>query len=671
MRTPRTSLARLALLPALSLLVLPQCRRGAQTGQPSPTSAAPTRAPAPAPSGPAAPGACEGIPVSELIRVDQFGYRPEDGKVAVLTDPVEGWNKGQKLEPGSQYEVRAWAGGAVALTGAPKVWNNGAVEKSSGDRGAWFDFSAVKAPGSYCVVDVERRVRSYRFDVRADVYKDVLRAVFKVFYFQRANVEKKKPYACVGDKCWLAAADYVGPKQDREARSVKDRDNAKTARDLTGGWWDAGDVDKYVTFAGPPVHQLLSAYSERPRTFGDDWNIPESGNKIPDVLDELKVELDWLMKMQPSDLDGAVLLKLGAVDNGDPIPEKSTFPRFYYPDPCSSASIAAAGMFSHAALVLRDVPELKAYAEELQTRAVRAWAAYQKMPHSDACDDGTIKAGDADKSLNEQEQMSVVAATYLFALTGEASYGDAFAKSFRVTRPMVEDRWSSYDPEQGDALLFYTTLPKANADIKKQILERKQSQAKSVDIYPQLGKPELDLYRGYMRDDSFHWGHNMVRANVGNTNLDLVQLGLVKGDAAKPYLERAEDLVHYFQGVNPLGLVYLTNMSAYGAEKSATQIFHTWFRDGDPVYDEAGVSKLGPPPGYVPGGPNAQYCRDQDPSQTRCSTSRLRQQPLQKAYLDFNTGWAPGVEHDRSWEITEPGIYYQASYLKLLSKFVD
>jgi hypothetical protein len=51
--------------------------------------------------------------------------------------------------------------------------------------------------------------------------------------------------------------------------------------------------------------------------------------------------------------------------------------------------------------------------------------------------------------------------------------------------------------------------------------------------------------------------------------------------------------------------------------------------------------------------------------------SRLSKQPAQKAYLDFNTAWDPPQEHDKSWEITEPGIYYQASYVRLASKFVD
>src|SRR5262249_58046660 len=67
------------------------------------------------------------------------------------------------------------------------------------------------------------------------------------------------------------------------ARSVRDRDNPKTARDLSGGWWDAGDTDKYVTFTMDPVNQLLTAYQEKPRPFTDDYNIPQSKNGIPDL----------------------------------------------------------------------------------------------------------------------------------------------------------------------------------------------------------------------------------------------------------------------------------------------------------------------------------------------------------------------------------------------------
>ncbi len=638
----------------------------AKAGSP-PASGAPTRAKPRLATGPFV--SCDKAPLNELIRIDQFGYLPTAQKVAVLVDPVQGWNAGEELQPGKSYEVRSWNDGKLVFSGAPKLWNQGAVEKSSGDRGYWFDFSGLTAEGSYCIVDHDGGFRSHRFQIGHAVYRNVLRAAAKVFYFQRANFPKQKPFACAGDKCWLASADYLGPGQDIEAHSVKDRGNAKTARDLSGGWWDAGDTNKYVTFAQPVVHQLLTAYTEKPAVFGDDFGIPESGNGVPDILDEVKIELDWIKKMQPADLNGGVLLKVGNVEHGDPIPEKSKFPRFYYPEPCSSSTVIAAGIFAHAALVLREVKGLNTYAEELRSRATRAWGYFRDHPRNSNCDDQTIKSGDADKSAVEQEQASVVAAIYLFALTGESPYGETIVKSYTATRPMQEDRWSSYDPEQGEGLLFYAALPKADPAVKAAILERKLSQARSTDIYAK--SLELDLYRAYMRDDSFHWGHNMVSANVGNTNYDLVQFGLVKPEETTPFIERAAGLLHGFHGVNPLGIVYLTNMYAYGAARSVNQIFHTWFRDGDPSYDDAKASRLGPPPGYVPGGPNAQYCVGQDPAQNKCASSRLRQQPPQKAYLDFNTGWNPKLEHDRSWEITEPGIYYQASYVKLVSKFVE
>jgi hypothetical protein len=589
--------------------------------------------------------------------------------VAVLTDPVEGWNADQELKAGSLYEVRSWSDGKLVFSGKPQLWNNGVVQKSSGDRGWWLDFSTLRSEGSYCLVDREGGFRSYRFDIARGVYRPVLRAALKVFYFQRANYAKQKPFACVGDKCWVTGVDYAGPGQDKEARSVRDRGNAATARDLSGGWWDAGDVNKYVTFAQAALHQLLTAYSDRHAAFGDDFGIPESGNGIPDVLDEVKVELDWYRRMQAPDLNGGVLPKLGNVDFGDPIPDKSRLPRYYYPEPCSSATVSVAGVFAHAALLMRDVPQLQAYATELTQRAKRAWTHFLQHPRNANCDDQTIKAGDSDKGLPEQEQAAVVAAIYLFALTGGAEYASQISHSFKLTRPMQEDRWSAYEPEQGDALLFYTTLANADPAVKAAILERKTSQAASVEIYGM--RPELDLYRAYMREDSFHWGHNMIVADVGNTNYDLVQLGTLHGAAATSAIDRAEGLLHSFHGVNPLGIVYLTNMYAYGAESSANEIFHIWFRDGDPDYDNAKTSRLGPAPGYVPGGPNHQYCAGQDPSQNKCASSRLRQQPTQKAYLDFNTAWDPQNEHDRSWEITEPGIYYQSAYVKLVSKFVE
>ena len=602
--------------------------------------------------------------VNPLIFIDQFGYLPDHGKVAVAASPVRGWNAGQSYQPSPALEVRRYRDGQVVFSGPAVPWNNAAVDAASGDRGYWFDFSALRDAGTYVVYDPKQRTRSYPFAIGDDVYRGVLRAALRAFYFNRANIEKRAPYACVGPKCWTLPRNYMGAGQDGEARSVRAPNDARTAKDLSGGWWDAGDVNKYVTFARSPVHQLLTAYWERSQAFGDDFGIPESGNGIPDVLDELRVELSWLEKMQDEG-SGGVLLKMGALAPDLTTPDRSRAKHFYYPDLCSSSTVTAAGMFAHAALLFRDVPELMSYGEELRARAVRAFDYYSGHPRRDDCDDGSVTGGDADRTLAEQSQDAVVAAVYLFALTGGARYDDVVVRDYAQSRPFQDERWSAYDPEQGDALLFYAALSNANALVRAAVLERKQKLAASVDIFG--FRPEMDLYRAYLRPDSYHWGSNMVRANYGNTNFDLLQFRLAEPASTSAYQERVDGLLHHFHGVNPLGLVFLSNMAAYGAEKSVTELFHAWFRDGHEDWDSSEQSKLGPAPGYVPGGPNLHYCED---AKAACSHSELKRQPAGKAYRDFNTGWEPSAQYDRSWELSEPGIYYQASYVKLLSKFV-
>jgi hypothetical protein len=490
-----------------------------------------------------------------------------------------------------------------------------------------------------------------------------------MYYFNRANFEKKPPYSCVGKRCWSSGVDYLGPGQDGEARSVRAKDDGKTARDLRGGWWDAGDTNKYVTFSSDPVHQLLTAFEEHPQPFTDDFGIPESGNGVPDLLDELWVELGWLERMQPPDLQGGALIKVGVVEYGEPLPDQSKLPRFYYPGACSSATIALAGELAHAALVLRKVQHFAREIPNLTQRAENAFRHFTTHPKSDACDDGTIKAGDADRTLAQQAGDAVVAAVYLFALTGDQQYDEVVRRDFQLTRPFQDDRWSVYDPAQGDALLAYAALTNADAETKRAILERKRAGFATADFYGM--KPDLDLYRAYMRKDSYHWGSNNPRAGFGNTNYNAITYGLVPEGERASFIERAAGILHSFHGVNPMGLVYLSNLYADGGDACADEMFHNWFRDKDPKWDNARTSELGPAPGYVTGGPNHSFCDGQDPKEHACAKSPVRSMPLGKAYVDTNTGWEPENPYDKSWELTEPAIYYQASYVRLVSKFVD
>ncbi len=607
------------------------------------------------------------VPENRYIVVNQFGYRPDMKKIAILVDPQQGWNANDEYIPGNTLELRRFEDGAKVMSGKPERWMNGLTQPNAGDSGLWFDFSQVTEPGSYFIFDRKNSARSVAFDINKDVYRDVLKAAVRMFYFNRANFAKEKPFACVGGKCWLEGVDYVGPGQDKEAHSVLDRNNDKTIRDLSGGWWDAGDTDKYTTFTYSAMHQLLSAYEGNPTPFTDDYNIPESGNGLPDLIDEVKYELDFLKKMQASDLGGGALLKIGNIEFGDPMPAESKFKRYYYPAPCSSATITVAGVFAHASLTLSKFDTLKDYAEDLRKRALSAWAHYAGHPKSDACDDGTIKSGDADVKLDEQDARGVVAAVYLYALTGDRQFNAFIEKNRGLTRPFKEDTWSLYEAPEGDAFLFYTTLPNADPELKKAILDRKLSKWETADIFGM--KPDKDLYRAFMPDYSYHWGSNQPRANVGNTNYDMVQYKLVSGEQAESARDRAAGMLNSFHGVNPMQLVYLTQMGAYGAERSCNEIFHTWFRDGDKRWDSAKDSEFGPAPGYVPGGPNKSYCEnDKD---HKCHNSEFRKQPAQKAYLDFNTAFEPGRDYDMSWAVTEPAIYYQAAYVKLLSKFID
>ena len=580
--------------------------------------------------------------IQKNIKVDQFGYRPGDLKVAVIADPKLGYNSNESFTPGQIYEVRRWDNDKVVFTGNIVEWNKGAVDFTSGDKGWWFDFSKVNEEGDYYIYDQQEKVGSYKFRIATDMYKNLLKTAMRVFYYQRINEPKVKPYA---EEPWIDDAAFIGPGQDKEALYVNDKKNKSLARDLSGGWMDAGDFNKYITFADSPVNMLLTAYEQNPEVFSDDYNIPESGNGLPDIIDEIKYELDWVKKMQLD--DGGLLIKMGNIDYNIGAPPSADRRSRYYGPECSSSSIAAAGMFAHAAAVFSGFPALADYAKDLEKRAVKAWEWYHNNPRSVDCDNGEIKAGDADCNLDRQDEMEVVSAIYLFALTGESKYNDVVKNNFYVTTPFYNSYLFLYFSHQGDALLYYTTIPGADEKTKQAILSQREKQGMHLDLYQFL--PMDDLYMAFIPRALYTWGSNNPRAALGSTNYDLITYKLDTLHSTK-YLKRALGILHYFHGVNPLGIVYLSNMYKDGAEYCADKIWHDWFQNGT-KWDG------NPAPGYVTGGPNFEY---------NGNLKKLSVQPLQKCYLNWNNG-----SPENSWEITEPAIYYQASYIKLLSKFVS
>lgn len=579
---------------------------------------------------------------SPQILVDQFGYRPQDQKIAVVREDGNSRHKTNKFN--TNFNVINTSTGKIVYSDNATLWNQGQIHSQSGDIAWCFDFSSVSKPGRY-IVSSQSGEKSFPFEISEDVYRNILVAATRMYFYQRSGFAKRLPYA---DARWQDDPAFLKVHQDTEARFIEDKENITLARDMRGGWFDAGDTNKYVTFAADPVHQLLHAYSQNPVVWTDNFNIPESGNGIPDLIDELRFELDWLQRMQDS--DGGAFIKLGTTDhNYAERPSLDNRPRFYGPK-CSSATIAVAGTFSHAALVLGRFPELANYASELGQKALRAWQWFESHPIETNCDSQKIQSGDADKTAQEQIGEAVAAAVYLFALTENPKYTNYIKEHLSQTQPFSDIVWSRYQVTQGDALLFYTQLPSSDSALRELITNRfKELVRTSVSAYGNAN--ELDPYQSYMPDEQYHWGSNFVKANYGNTNYDVV-LYNINPNKDDQYRVRALNSLHYFHGVNPLGIVYLTNMYSYGAEYSANEMWHEWFGKG--IYSNALTSPNGPAPGYVTGGPNKSYT----------GSAPLRQKPPMKAYLDSNETKL------NMWEVTEPSIVYQASYIKLLSKFI-
>ena len=605
--------------------------------------------------------------ISKYIVIDQFGYLPTETKVAVIRDPVTGYDAAESFTPSDVYAV-VNANGEQVYIGSPDSWSAGQEDVSSGDKAWWFDFSSVNTPGEYYILDVTNEVRSYSFKIEEGIYNEVLKQAVRTFFYQRAGFAKEAQYAGVA---WADGASHL---QDAKARAYNDKTNATTERDVSGGWYDAGDYNKYTNWTAGYVVQMLTAYLENPEVWGDNYNIPESGNGIPDLLDEAKWGIDHLLRMQLN--DGSVL-SIASLDHASP-PSSATGTTYYGEVNTSSAQSTAAA-FAISSKVFRSLNRIE-YADTLVKRAKAAWDWSAANPNvvwkNNDSQYGSVGIGSGQQEQDDygREIGRLEAAVYLYDATGDTVYKEYVDANFRKSHLMMWNFAYPFEGEIQDALLYYTSLEGATASTKTAILNAYKGSMNAGDENFPAFTSKKDPYRAHLKD--YTWGSNNIKSMQGTMYMNMIEYDVddSKNDLAR---EAALGYIHYIHGVNPLSFVYLSNMYEFGADHGVNEFYHTWFKDKSTKWDRVGTSTYGPAPGFLTGGANPSYDVDgccpsgcgSTQANALCSSESItppKGQPKQKSYKDFNTNWPLN-----SWSVTENSDGYQISYIRLLSKFVD
>jgi len=218
--------------------------------------------------------------VTTDIRLNQAGFLPNAVKLAVVVNSQS-----------STFTVLTSDLGQEVFQGQllPPVYYT-----SSGEEVSLADFTLLTEPGEYVLV-VDDLGKSVPFRINENVFVNLSKALVKAFYYNRASTPIESEFAGVYARAegHPDTAVIVLPSAASENRP------AGTKISTPGGWYDAGDYNKYIVSSGGTIFDLLSAYETYPAFYDTlSLNIPESNNNIPDILDEALWNIKWMMTMQ-------------------------------------------------------------------------------------------------------------------------------------------------------------------------------------------------------------------------------------------------------------------------------------------------------------------------------------------------------------------------------------
>jgi endoglucanase len=415
------------------------------------------------------------------------------------------------------------------------------------------DFTALRAPGRYRIV-LDRGLASYPFDIGAEVFDRPLRAVQRAFYYQRAFTE-------------VDAAHAEGPW-------VHGSDAAKAPPGVRQGWHDAGDFSIYSASLNTALFWMLEAYSD----FGpsaDDTGIPESGNGLPDLLDEARWGLEWLLSVQDASggfRNTTCQEHYGAYGTNSP----ETAQLYRNGEVGTLATARAVGTLAYASTVYRKFDPALA---DRCLNAARRGDAYLKAHPGQATDGPTCPAIRADGDVMVGRHVRMYAAAGLLLATGESGFRQDFEQNY------VE---LDYDPSylhfNGFAAQLYLRAPAGDSARKRVIRERRRLHADEA---------RADGARQPFRwSPRTHWGS--ISAAFTRTGTYNLKQCLEDPTAVREDCEQALANIHYALGRNFLTFCYVSGLP--GVTQGRTWAFHHWLATLRAEPHDF--------PGMVAGGPN-------------------------------------------------------------------
>ncbi len=575
------------------------------------------------------------------VRVNQVGYLPDAKKFATVVSNSTSALKWQLLD----------ASGKVVLEGntIPK-----GLDKDSQDYVHWIDFSSYKTEGTgyYFKLPTVNSDTNYShpFDISSKIYSKMKFDALTFFYHKRSGIAIEMPYA--GGEQWTRPAGHIGVAPNKGDTSVPTWPQSDEyagipqksyTKDVTGGWYDAGDHGKYVVNGGIAVWTLMNMY-ERAKIMGlanqgayvdGGMNIPEKSNGYPDILDEARWEIEFFMKMQVTEREDASIAGMVHHKIHDyrwtalgMLPHEDEQPRYLRPV-STAATLNFAATLAQSARLWKEFDPT--FAAQCLEKAEIAWKAALKNPEIYAeYTPGSGGPGGGPYNDNYVGDEFYWAACELYVTTGKSEYKDYLMKSPHYLEMPAKMGGSNEDAGLWGCFTWGTTqglgtitlalvengLP--SSDIQK----AKSNIAKAADAW--LANIEDQGYRlpikqAESEQGGYPWGSNSFILN------QMIVMGYAHDFTGNSkYVDGMQDGMSYLLGRNALDQSYVTG---YGERALQNPHDRFWTPQTSKKFPA-------PPPGMIAGGPNSRF---EDPTIIAAVNKAI---PPQKCYFDHTDSWS-------------------------------